>query len=177
MNNDYTDVARAIITSARENEYLLDELSLVPELAESERKLFIAMLGEIKKKFAADNNDTGEITEELSADEIVSLFTYVCAKAAESVCAWYLNQDMEFDPDGMFSGKVPLYADEEIVKHFSSLNLAADMANTFAGWSNEHLMLDIDPILPLFEALKWTYRIAAHQTLLLLEDMCRKAGV
>ncbi|MEG2075793.1 MAG: hypothetical protein RRY34_04745 [Victivallaceae bacterium] len=169
MNNDYTDVAQAIITSARENEYLLDELSLVPELAESERKLFIAMLGEIKNKFAAENS--GEAPDELSADEIVSLFTFVCAKAAESICAWYLNQDMEFDPDGMFSGKVPLYADEEIVKHFSSLNLAADMANTFAEWSNEHLMLEVDPILPLFEALKWTYRIAAHQTLLLLEDM------
>lgn len=164
----YIEIAGAIIEEARNKGYLNGPVSVIPELAESEKLFFIFMLEEVRKHLA------GNKTPELSADEIISMFTYVFARAGEAVSCWTTGQKMEFEKHGMFDGKIPMYSDEKLMQYFKQTTFPGDMTNAFFRWNEENSDFcgdnEIDPILPLFEALKWTWRLTVNFTIEYLEE-------
>jgi len=166
-------VALAMVETARKNESPKGPMVASPVLAEVEKELFIKMLTRLgeRRKEGADG---------LSADEISSLFTFVGAKAAEAVTNLTNSQPNGFDLMGMLDGKIPIYADERLTGHFKKLTLASDCAQTYLDWhaANAAALLDYDPILPLFEALKWCFRLSCTAAVEKLEaDGRRVPGV
>ena len=155
----FTAIAQCIINAARQRQYLNGQLAVIPELAELEKNLFVMMSGRIGEYSSIRK------TPALDQDEIHSLFVFVQAKAAEAVSCWRCNQEFNMDSRGMFDGNVPLQVDPELIKSLKRLPLADDMYDAFANWSadnpdfcTEH---NLHPVLPLLEALKWTFRVGA----------------
>ena len=163
------EIAREMIARAQADGYLNGPLATVDKLAEWEKEIFIFMFKEVEKYLSYRKERV------LSADEIVSLFTYVFAEAGEAVTTWYTGNQFTFNAHGMFDGKVPMYNDEKLLQYFKTLHLAADMADAFGKWNSENADFctrnHINPILPLFEALKWTWRITVHVTINHLEQL------
>ncbi|MDR0933157.1 MAG: hypothetical protein LBM70_09100 [Victivallales bacterium] len=164
-------VAVAMIEVVQKGEYLKGAMIASPVLSESEKELFVKMLARINER--RKNGQTS-----LNEDEIASLFNFVYAKAAEAVTNMVNIQPDNFDLLGMLDGKAPLYADDRLVGHFKKLNLAADCAQGYLDWfaanaSNARL-LTYDPILPLFEALKWCFRLSCTLAIEKLESDGRK---
>ena len=164
-----SQIARVIIARAESDGYLKGPLIVIEQLADWEKDVFVFMFKEVEKYLSYKKERV------LSADEIVSMFTYVFAKAGEAVTTWYNDQEFTFDAHGMFDCKIPMYNDEKLLQHFKSVNLASDMADAFGQWSSENADFcnknDIDPVLPLFEALKWTWRISINLTIDYLEEL------
>ena len=164
-----TEIARVMIDRARDDEYLKGSLVVIEELADWEKDLFIFMFKEVEKYLSYKKERV------LSADEVVSMFTYVFAKAGEAVTTWYNSQEFSYEAHGMFDSKVPMYNDDKLLQYFKTVNLAADMADAFGRWANENAELcekkNVDPLLPLFEALKWTWRITVNVTIDYLEQL------
>ena len=162
-------IATAMIARAESDGYLNGPLVVIEQLADWEKDIFVFMIKEVEKYLSYKKERV------LSADEIVSMFTYIFAKAGEAVTTWYNDQKFTFDAHGIFDGKIPMYNDEKLLQHFKTVTLPADMADEFGKWSSENAMLceknDIDPILPLFEALKWTWRISINLTIEYLEEL------
>jgi hypothetical protein len=162
-------IAEVMIARAQEDGYLDGPLVVIEKLADWEKDLFIFMFKEVEKYLSYKKERV------LSADEVVSMFTYVFAKAGEAVTVWYNDQDFTYDAHGIFDSKVPMYNDDKLLQYFKTINLAADMADAFGHWSNENADLcvknNIDPILPLFEALKWTWRVTINITIDYLEKL------
>lgn len=153
MNDTAREIAQLILDTAQDNGFLDEPLAIVPELAEEEHKLFVRMIEKLSH-YRADRGD------ELSQEEISSLFTFVFAKAAELLTN-FVNNKLD-DPvalDGMFDGKVPLYADDELVGFFKKCPwpTVADSA-----YIDRPVEPGEDPLLALFEALKWTFRVSLH---------------
>ena len=150
-------VALAMVEAARKGEYLKGPMVASPVLAEAEKELFVKMLSRLEER-----RKNGEGT--LSEDEIASLFTFVYAKAAEAVTNMANVQPNNFELLGMLDGKVPLYADERLTGHFKKLNLATDCAQAYVDWYAANACSEplqaYDPVLPLFEALKWCFRLS-----------------
>jgi len=164
----YIEIAGAIIEAARVEGYLNGPVSVIPELAEPEKAFFILMLEEVRKHLTENK------TSDLSADEIVSMFTYVFARAGEAVSCWTAGEKVEFEKHGMFDGKIPMYSDEKLMQYFKQTTFPSDLANAFARWNEKNSDFcqdnEIDPILPLFEALKWTWRLTVNFTIEYLEE-------
>ena len=164
-----SQVARAMIARAQNDGYLTGPLVVIEQLADWEKDLFVFMFKEVEKFLSYRKERV------LSADEIVSMFTYVFAKAGEAVTTWYNDQKFTFDAHGMFDSKVPMYNDDKLLQYFKSISLASDMADAFGQWSSANADFSkkngIDPILPLFEALKWTWRITVNVTIDYLEKL------
>jgi hypothetical protein len=162
-------IAEVMIARAREDAYVTGPLAVIEELADWEKNIFLFMFKEVEKYLSYKKERI------LSADEIVSLFTYIFAKAGEAVTTWYNGQEFTFDAHGMFDGKVPMYNDERLLQYFKTVNLPADLADAFGKWNSQNADLcaknNIDPILPLFEALKWTWRITVNHTIEYLEQL------
>lgn len=148
-------VALAMVGAAREGGCLNGALIASPVLAEAEKKLFLKMLARL-----SEHRTNGRA--ELSTDEISSLFTFVSAKAAEAVTNMVNRQPDNFELLGMMDGKVPIYADERLTGHFKKLTLAADCAQAYLDWhaANSATLELFDPLLTLFEALKWCFRLS-----------------
>ena len=163
------EIAKAMIARAKNDGYLNGPLVVIDKLAEWEKEIFVFMFKEVEKHLSRKKERM------LSADEIVSLFTYIFAKSGEAVTTWYNDQKFTFDAHGMFDCKVPMYNDEKLLQYFKTVNLAANMADAFGKWNAENANFapknDIDPILPLFEALKWTWRISINLTIDYLEEL------
>ncbi|QSH41687.1 hypothetical protein P0136_06750 [Lentisphaerota bacterium ZTH] len=161
------EIALAIVNCAAKNGYIEGQIAVIEELADYEKELFKFMLVETRKFLDR------ECRQEISGEEIISLFTYVSAKAGEAVSCWVNGQTPEFSSHGMFDGKVPMYSDDKVMAYFKTLELPSDMAKTFSNWCRENPDFcsenHLDPIIPLFEALKWTWRIAVNLTVCLLE--------
>lgn len=162
MNDTARNVAQVIINSARENGFLAGTLTVIPELADAEKKLFVRMLAHVHSRRASSTSTR----QELSIDEISSLFTFVLAKAAELV-TWYAGGKLE-EPvlDGMLDGKIPLYADDRLTafcKQCRWPEVAAAALISFAAPK------DSDPLLVLMEGLKWSFRISVHLVSIQLE--------
>lgn len=150
-------VALAMVGAARKCECIKGAMVASPLLAEAEKELFVKMLARLD-----DRRKNGSNT--LSDEEIASLFTFVYAKAAEAVTNLVNNQPNHFELLGMLDGKVPLYADERLTGYFKKLDLATECAQAYVDWhtenaANEQLQA-YDPMLPLFEALKWCFRLS-----------------
>ena len=95
--------ARCIIETARSMHMLEHPIAVSNELAEAEKNLIIKMFQKMDE-FLKTHPD------ELSADEITNLFTFVFAKAAEAVTNMFNHKEQSFEMTGMFDGRVPLYA-------------------------------------------------------------------
>lgn len=159
--------AAAMIGAARKGECPKGPMVASPVLAEAEKELFLLMLARF-----ADRRKAG--AEGLSTDDISSLFTFVCAKAAEAVTNWCNSKKSEFNLSGMLDGKVPIYAEERLTGHFKKLTLPSDCAQAYLDWhaanAADPSLQACDPILPLFEALKWCFRLSCTAAAEKLEE-------
>lgn len=161
MNDAAREIANLLIGAAREDGYLEGPLAQIEELAGEEKKLFVRMIEALSRR-------RGLTGDELNDDEISSLFTFVYAKAAELVTN-FVNGKMDENPslDGMFDGKIPLYADDALVGFFKKCPWPTTAASAFLDFEIEP---GVDPLLALFEALKWCFRISEHLAVTHLEE-------
>lgn len=154
------DIAELVLRAARERNFLDGPLAQISALAEVEKQLFLKMFEAVKTHREQEGGDT------LRVDEIASMFNFVTARAVEAVLNRVNNQAQEYNPAGLFDGDVEFTADEETGDWLRELNWASDAATAFL----EGDAGDAHPLLALFEALKWTWRIAVHLTIEHLED-------
>ena len=160
--------ALSVINAAKEHGYLKGALVADPVLAEAEKELFLAMFRQLSERHRPGGGA-------LSSDEVSSLFTFVFARAAEAVTNMVNHQPNKFDMLGMFDGKVPISADERLIGCFKKLDLPADCARAYWEWYHDGVdagqRSGVDPVLPLFEALKWTFRISCTVAIEKLEEL------
>jgi len=161
MENYSNLVALAMIHTAREKKYLGNEKFTVLEaLADPEKDMIIAMLRQIRIHLAAEKRT------ELSGEEMISLFTFILAKAAEAVSNASGGKPYEMELIGMLDGKIPFYTDPKLEKFCHSTTLPEDFATAFRAFYDhygEALRRDgVEPVIVLAEALKWTWRVTVH---------------
>ena len=154
--------ARLVIDTARESGVLDDGALVVdPALAEMEKALFAGMFKAVARRGSP----------ELTPDEFSSMFHFVFARAAEAATACWSNRPFETGTDGLFDGKTPFYADDSLKEYIHTQEFPVRCAQRC--W--DRLAADggasggYDPLLPLFEALKWCFRIGCHASLRFLE--------
>ena len=160
--------ARRIIETAKKLDLLNGPLNVAPELAEREKTLFLAMLNAMADRRRKHG-------DELSADEVCSLFTFVFAKAAEAVTDMCNRQTGKVELAGMFDGQIPIYADDGITAEFKSSPFPAQCAQDYLQWVNDDAphLVGCDKTLLLFEALKWCFRISCHLAVEIVENKRR----
>ena len=158
--------ALAVVNAARRTGVLAGPLATAPALADSEKDLFLKMF-----RALADRRAKG--TDRLDSDEISSLFTFVFARAAEAVTNMVNGRPDDFSMLGMFDGKVPIYADDRITGSFKMSQWPTDAARAYWQWYEAEggavARSGVDPALPLFEALKWMFRVSCHLAIEKLE--------
>lgn len=156
----FTEVAAVVVKAAREKGYIHGPLATVPELAEIEKKLFVMIAGKINEHTSSKDSAA------LEQDEMHSLFIYVMAKAAEAVSCYLRHEDFEPEHYGMFDGKVPVTVEGDLIGEMKKMHLADDMYEAFVEWNGANpdfcARQNIHPVLPLLEALKWTFRLAEN---------------
>ena len=157
--------ARCIIETARQQGLLDYPVAVSNELAEAEKTLIVKMFQQMDEHIKRNG-------EELTPDEISSLFTFVFAKAAEAVTNMFNHKEQQFDLAGMFDGRIPIYADDSITAEFKNSKfpfLCAQNYLDFTGAQAGHLA-GTDPLLLLFEALKWCFRLSCHYAVTVVEN-------
>ena len=74
----------------------------------------------------------------------------------------YLTED-DNEELARIDGKIPFYTDDDLTAYFKKLTFPADCAQTYWDWYHtDYQDNGTDPILLLFEALKWTFRLGCH---------------
>jgi len=147
-------VARRMLDVAQEAGLFDGGIVAHPQLAEPEKQFFLAMMRETAKHSA-------EHKGELDPDEISSVFSFVCAKAAEAAARLFENNDhLEFSLDGMFTGHIPISAGEILNAYCKKLTFPTDCARAFLSLAAEPDFKE--PLFSLFEALKWVFRLSFH---------------
>ena len=156
--------AKCVVECAASCGLLTGAVATSPRLAEAEKELIIKMLAEIRNRF-------GENSGELHPDEVSSMFTFVFGKAAEAVTNMYNNQPDKFELNGMLTGQIPVYAEDEITEKFKNSGFPAACAENYLNWSesNSALIASTDPVLLLFEALKWCFRLSCNYAIEIVE--------
>ena len=156
MNENAMLVGKAMINCAVENGYFDGvNLDLIEELAEVEKNFFIEMFRRLEK-YRTDNK-----RNELNTNEISSLFSFVFARSVEAVANYNNDSKQDFDFMGMFDGKIPFYSDDKLISFAKKSLFPKFMAEGFLNFMEENGS-DINPLLALFEALKWTWRFSQH---------------
>lgn len=160
MENYSQLVALSVIHTAREYGYLDGPLTVIEKLADLEKNLFIAILKQIKIHLQREQRT------ELSAEEIISLYTFILAKAAEAVSNSIGKNDYELDLAGMLDGKIPFYSDPALENFCHKSLFPAEFARGFHEFYSHYgealAKEGVQPVLILAESLKWTWRIAIH---------------
>ena len=160
MENYSQLVALSVIHTAREYGYLDGPLTVIEKLADLEKDLFIAILKQIKIHLQREQRT------ELSAEEIISLYTFILAKAAEAVSNSIGKNDYELDLAGMLDGKIPFYSDPALENFCHKSLFPAEFARGFHEFYSHYgealAKEGVQPVLILAESLKWTWRIAIH---------------
>ena len=156
--------AKCIVDTAVEHGIIDGAIAISPRLAEAEKELIIKMLRKIREDF-------GENSGTLESDEIASLFTFVFGKAAEAVTNMYNNQPDKFELTGMLGGQIPVYAEDAITEKFKTSAFPAACAENYLNWNdaNSTLTAASDPVLLLFEALKWCFRLSCGYAVSIIE--------
>lgn len=153
---NYLDIASAMFARATDSGLISGALGVIPELSDLEKKFFIVLMAEIHK----------DELQEFSQDEVVHLFNFVTAKACETVSCWNSEQDIDFGFEDMLESEVALCGDGDIIEEVRRSEISRIMAETFFDYLDGcQLPPDIDPMLPLMEALKWNWRITISMAL------------
>ncbi len=157
--------AGCIIETARAQGLLDRPVAVSNELAEAEKMLFIRMFQKMDEHMKSCG-------EELHPDEVSSLFTFVFAKAAESVTNMFNHKEQNFDLAGMFDGRIPLYADDAVTAEFKSSKFPFLCAQNYLEFTENEAgaLAGCDPLLLLFEALKWCFRLSCHLAVTVIEN-------
>ena len=157
--------AKCIINTAFQLDLIDGPIAIAPELAEAEKSLIVRMLAEIKRRC----DGTSGV---LQPDEISSLFTFAFAKSAEAVTNFYNHQENKFELTGLLDGRIPVYADDKIMEEFKSSPFPFTCAQNYLQWcaENPETVDTADPLLLLFEALKWCFRLGCHMAVTIVED-------
>lgn len=165
MNDQAKKIAASIVGAAQEAGFMTDALSSFEAAAETERALFLQMMTALKVHQQRGN------CPDLTHDEIASMFTFVFAKAAEIATDHFNRQPSQPDTAGLFDGKIPLYADERLVSFCKQCDWPVLAAEAFLNREPD----GADPLLALFEALKWTFRVSLHLALETIRDFTAAA--
>ena len=157
--------ARCIIDTAKALDLLTGPVTVSPQLADAEKTLFIKMLKAMDEHRKV-HGDT------LQPDEISSLFTFVFAKAAESVTNMFNHKTDAFELTGMFDGRIPVYADDSITNEFKNSPVPFSCAENYLQWveNDAQHLVGCDMTLLLFEALKWCFRLSCHYAMTIVEN-------
>lgn len=166
MNGEGIKIGKIMVNTAVECGYFDGvNLDIIEELAEVEKKLFIEMFRRLEKYREQQQRN------ELTMDEISSLFSFVFARSVEAVVNFYNGNEQEFDYMGMFDGKIPFYSDDKLTAYVKRSLFPCDMAEGFLNFMTEKGN-GIDPVLGLFEALKWTWRFSQHLAIQQITPSC-----
>ena len=162
-NQDALLVAKAIVTASRQAGYIVEDEAIQssPELAALEKPLFIKIFQAFKEHLQA----AGRM--ELTLDEISSMFNFAVGKGAEMAYNFMSGQKQDDHINGLFDSRVSLYVDDRLMNFLKAEPIASKLGGAFVDCRSENP--GIDPVLALFEALKWTLRIAEHLTLKLIQ--------
>ncbi len=147
--------AMCIVETARKAGLIGGAVNVDPRLAELEKQLFLQMLAAVVEHGKHSGGD-------LSPDEIGSMFTFAAAKGAEAASTLFDGKLPKFELTGLFDGRVPIAAGEEVIEYFKQLAFPSDCAENFLDWFEESAPPGSDPHLTLFEALKWCFRLSFH---------------
>ena len=163
MEDAALKVAQAMIAAARKYGYFLEDepLRSAPELAELEKPLFVKMFQNFK-----DHLQTVKRME-LNEEEISSMFNFAVGKGADMAFNFMNNQTQDSHVTGLFDSRISLYVDDRLMNFLKGEPIAANLGGAFVDFKEENP--DVDPVLGLFEALKWTIRITEHLTLKFFE--------
>ena len=154
-------VAKCVVECAVSCGLISGPVATSPRLAEVEKELIIRMLSEIRSRF-------GENKGELHPDEVSSMFTFVFGKAAEAVTNMYNHQPDKFELNGMLTGQIPVYAEDNITEKFKASSFPSECAEKYLAWSEQYAN-SADPVLLLFEALKWCFRLSCSYAVSIVE--------
>ncbi len=162
--NEALAVARAMVAAARAAGYWAEDepMRSSPELAALEKPLFVKMFQALREHL----QKAGRM--ELSEDEIASLFNFAVGRGAEQAYNFLSGQKQDCNTIGMFDARVSLYVDDRLMNFLKATPIAPTLGGAFVDFQHDHP--GDDPILALFEALKWTMRITAHLALTLMEN-------
>ena len=148
--------AQVVIGAARKGEFIDGPIFTAPELADSEKELMLKILTAVAEKRRRDG-------DALDDDTVSSMFTFVFARGAEAVTNYANRRPNDFSMMGLFDGKAPLYADEQLTRYFKKLSFAGDCAQYFWDWIHSEMVPEgTDPLLALMESLKWCFRLTCH---------------
>jgi len=162
MENYANLVALHVIHTARHDGYLEENspMTVLEALAEPEKELIIAMLRQIRLHLNREGR------AELTGEEVVSLYTFILAKAAEAVSAVVGGREVELDLMGMLDGKIPFYTDPRLEAFCHATTFPGDFAASFRQFREHYgealIREGVEPLLMLAESLKWTWRVAVH---------------
>ena len=163
MDNASMKVAQAMIDAARENGYFVEgePLRSAPELAEMEKAVFVNMFQAFRDHLQKVNR------MELTEDEVSSMFNFAVGKGADMAFNHVNNQSQECLVNGLFDSRMSLYVDDRLMNFLKNEPIAAKMGGAYVDFQQENP--DVEPVLGLFEALKWVMRISAHLTFKFME--------
>ncbi len=167
MNEEFSEqalkVAQVIVYAARQAGYLLEgeAMQSSPELAALEKPLFVKMFQALKEHLQKVNR------MELTDDEIASMFNFAVGKGAEMAHNFMSDQKQDCNVVGLFDPRMSLYVDDRLMNFLKAEPMASKLGGAFVDFRNEDPSLD--PVLSLFEALKWVLRISEHVTLKLIQ--------
>ena len=77
------------------------------------------------------------------------------------------SQQQDCNVIGLFDSRVSLYVDDRLMNVLKAEPIAANLGGKYIDFMQDNR--EIDPVLGLFEALKWTIRITEHLTLKLIQ--------
>ena len=149
--------AAAVIETARKMKILDGPIRTAPELAEMEKFLFVSLFDAVRRR-------EGGLGNGLEPDEISAMFTFVFLRAAEAVTIFRSGEGhFEFDAAGLFGGPTPYYADEKIGAVFKAHHdFPSECAVSFLKLARGLPAGGPEPLLTLFEAMKWCFRLGCH---------------
>lgn len=157
---NYLEIARVMTDAAREAGFFHDALEVIPEICETEKRFFMALILELKR--------LGK--DQLSQDEIYQIFNFVSAASGSAICCWHTNTEAKFNFADIFNSEAAINASETVVMELRRSEVARIMADTFLGIAEKDIAeITADPMLALLEALKWHWRISAHLAIGALE--------
>ena len=156
--------AMVVVEAARKGGFINGPVFTAPELAESEKELILKIFSAVADKRKREG-------DALDDETVSSMFTFVFARAAEAVTNFANRRPNEFSMMGLFDGKAPLYADEQLTGYFKKLSFAGDCAQNFWDWIHSSAVSsDTDPLLALMESLKWCFRLSCHIAVSYLQE-------